>query len=95
MRSHEMLRSDGIVAAISAYTSDTWLYFQSRPMRCASSTISSQSGRASPGNSSAGRPICTVVADGATPEDVMFKLEEQAATLRAELRQREKVAAHG
>ena len=43
----------------------------------------------------AGRPICTVVADGATPEDVMFKLEEQAATLRAELRQREKVAAHG
>jgi predicted ATP-grasp superfamily ATP-dependent carboligase len=43
----------------------------------------------------AGRPICTVVADGATPEDVMCKLEEQAASLRAELRQRVKVAAHG
>jgi predicted ATP-grasp superfamily ATP-dependent carboligase len=43
----------------------------------------------------AGRPICTLVADGRTPEDVMTKLEEQAASLRAELRQPEKVAAHG
>jgi hypothetical protein len=43
----------------------------------------------------AGRPICTVVAEGATPEDVMPKLEEQAASLRAELAERVTVAAHG
>jgi predicted ATP-grasp superfamily ATP-dependent carboligase len=43
----------------------------------------------------AGRPICTVVADGATPEDVMTTLEEQAASLREELRQPEAVAGHG
>jgi uncharacterized protein len=34
----------------------------------------------------AGRPICTVVASAATPEEAIAGLEEQAATLRAELR---------
>ena len=33
----------------------------------------------------AGRPICTVVATAATPEDVVAGLEEQAARLRAEV----------
>jgi uncharacterized protein len=33
----------------------------------------------------AGRPICTVVATGATPEEALAGLEEQAARLRAEL----------
>ena len=33
-----------------------------------------------------GRPICTVVATAATPEDALARLEEQAARLRAELR---------
>jgi uncharacterized protein len=33
----------------------------------------------------AGRPICTVVAHAATPEDALTQLEEQAARLRAEL----------
>jgi predicted ATP-grasp superfamily ATP-dependent carboligase len=33
----------------------------------------------------AGRPICTVVAQAATPEDALAQLEEQAARLRAEL----------
>ena len=34
----------------------------------------------------AGRPICTVVATAATPQDALAGLEEQAARLRAELR---------
>jgi predicted ATP-grasp superfamily ATP-dependent carboligase len=33
----------------------------------------------------AGRPICTVVAAAATPQDVLAQLEEQAVRLRAEL----------
>jgi predicted ATP-grasp superfamily ATP-dependent carboligase len=33
-----------------------------------------------------GRPICTVVAQAATPDDALAQLEEQAARLRAELR---------
>jgi predicted ATP-grasp superfamily ATP-dependent carboligase len=33
----------------------------------------------------AGRPICTVVTAAATPEDVLARLEEEAALLRAEL----------
>jgi predicted ATP-grasp superfamily ATP-dependent carboligase len=32
-----------------------------------------------------GRPVCTVLAEAATPEDVLARLEEQAAHLRAEL----------
>jgi uncharacterized protein len=43
----------------------------------------------------AGRPICTVVAQAATHEDVLAQLEEQAARVRAELEPRVKVAAHG
>ena len=43
----------------------------------------------------AGRPICTVVAQAATPEDVLAQLEEQAACLRAELEPRVGVAAGG
>jgi predicted ATP-grasp superfamily ATP-dependent carboligase len=34
----------------------------------------------------AGRPVCTVMATGATPDDVLAQLEEQAARVRAELR---------
>jgi uncharacterized protein len=34
----------------------------------------------------AGRPVCTVVATGATPDDVLARLEEQAARVRADLR---------
>jgi uncharacterized protein len=34
----------------------------------------------------AGRPICTVVARAATPEDALAQLEQQAARVRAELR---------
>jgi predicted ATP-grasp superfamily ATP-dependent carboligase len=34
----------------------------------------------------AGRPVCTVVATGATPDDVLAQLEEQAARVRADLR---------
>jgi uncharacterized protein len=34
----------------------------------------------------AGRPVCTVTATGATPDDVLAQLEEQAARVRAELR---------
>jgi uncharacterized protein len=41
----------------------------------------------------AGRPICTVVAQAATPEDALGELEEQAALLRAELEPRVGVAA--
>jgi uncharacterized protein len=33
-----------------------------------------------------GRPICTVVATAATPDEALARLEEQAAALRAELR---------
>jgi uncharacterized protein len=33
----------------------------------------------------AGRPVCTVVATGTTPDEVLDALEEQAARLRAEL----------
>jgi hypothetical protein len=33
----------------------------------------------------AGRPVCTVVAQGATPDDVLGRLEDQAAQLRAEM----------
>jgi predicted ATP-grasp superfamily ATP-dependent carboligase len=33
----------------------------------------------------AGRPICTVVAQAATPQDVLALLEDRAAWLRAEL----------
>jgi hypothetical protein len=43
----------------------------------------------------AGRPICTVVTTGATPQDVLAGLEEQAARLRAELEARLEVAAGG
>jgi predicted ATP-grasp superfamily ATP-dependent carboligase len=43
----------------------------------------------------AGRPICTVVAQAATPEDALAQLEEQAARLRAELEPRVGVAARG
>ena len=43
----------------------------------------------------AGRPICTVVATAATPEDVLSGLEEQAARLRAELAPRVEVGAIG
>jgi predicted ATP-grasp superfamily ATP-dependent carboligase len=32
------------------------------------------------------RPVCTVMATGATPDDVLAQLEEQAARVRAELR---------
>jgi uncharacterized protein len=41
----------------------------------------------------AGRPICTLVAQAATPEDALAQLEEQAARLRAELEPRARVAA--
>jgi predicted ATP-grasp superfamily ATP-dependent carboligase len=41
----------------------------------------------------AGHPICTVVAEGATPEDALAGLEEEAARLRAELEPRVEVAA--
>jgi uncharacterized protein len=41
----------------------------------------------------AGRPICTVVAAGATPEGALAQLEEQAATLGAELEPRMQAAA--
>jgi predicted ATP-grasp superfamily ATP-dependent carboligase len=34
----------------------------------------------------AGRPICTIVKTGATADDVLVGLEEEAAGLRAELR---------
>jgi uncharacterized protein len=34
----------------------------------------------------AGRPICTVVAQAATPEEALAQLEDEAARLRAELR---------
>jgi predicted ATP-grasp superfamily ATP-dependent carboligase len=43
----------------------------------------------------AGRPICTVVATAATPQDALAGLEEQAARLRAELDPRVEVAAGG
>ena len=43
----------------------------------------------------AGRPICTVLATGATPDEVLTALEEQAAWLRAELGLRVEVAAGG
>jgi predicted ATP-grasp superfamily ATP-dependent carboligase len=43
----------------------------------------------------AGRPICTVVAHAATPEDALAQLEEQAARLSAELEPRVGVAAGG
>jgi predicted ATP-grasp superfamily ATP-dependent carboligase len=43
----------------------------------------------------AGRPICTVVAQAATPEDALAQLEEQAARLRAELAPRVGVATGG
>jgi uncharacterized protein len=33
----------------------------------------------------AGRPVCTVIATGATPDDVLAQLEEQAARVRADL----------
>jgi uncharacterized protein len=39
----------------------------------------------------AGRPICTVVATAATPEDALATLEEQAAQLRSELEPRVEV----
>jgi uncharacterized protein len=49
-----------------------------------------------PGESiAAGRPICTVVATAATPEDALAGLEEQAARLRAELAPRVEVTAGG
>lgn len=49
-----------------------------------------------PGESiAAGRPICTVVATAATPEDALAGLEEQAARLRAELEPRVEVIAGG
>jgi predicted ATP-grasp superfamily ATP-dependent carboligase len=34
----------------------------------------------------AGRPVCTLMATGATPDDVLAQLEEQAARVRADLR---------
>jgi uncharacterized protein len=43
----------------------------------------------------AGRPICTVVAQAATPEDALAQLHEQAARLRAELEPRVGVMAGG
>ena len=43
----------------------------------------------------AGRPISTVLATGATPDEVLTTLEEQAAWLRAELGSRVEVAAGG
>jgi predicted ATP-grasp superfamily ATP-dependent carboligase len=43
----------------------------------------------------AGRPVCTVVATAATPQDALAGLEEQAARLRAELEPRVEVAAGG
>ena len=43
----------------------------------------------------AGRPICTLVAQGATPEDALAALEDHAARLRAELAPRLGVAAGG
>jgi predicted ATP-grasp superfamily ATP-dependent carboligase len=43
----------------------------------------------------AGRPVCTVVAAAATPEDALAGLEEQAARLRAEIEPRAGVAADG
>jgi uncharacterized protein len=43
----------------------------------------------------AGRPICTVVATAATPEDALAGLEAQATRLRSELEPRVKVAAGG
>jgi uncharacterized protein len=43
----------------------------------------------------AGRPICTVVATGATPDGVLAALEEQAAQVRAELEPRVEVLAGG
>jgi uncharacterized protein len=43
----------------------------------------------------AGRPICTVVAQAATPEDALAQLEDQGARLRAELEPRVGVAAGG
>jgi uncharacterized protein len=43
----------------------------------------------------AGRPICTVLAAGATPQDALGQLEEQAGRLRAELAPRLEVAARG
>jgi predicted ATP-grasp superfamily ATP-dependent carboligase len=43
----------------------------------------------------AGRPICTVVATAATPEDALAGLEEQATRLRSELEPRVEVAAGG
>jgi predicted ATP-grasp superfamily ATP-dependent carboligase len=43
----------------------------------------------------AGRPICTLVAAAATPQDALTALEEQAARLRAELAPRVGVAAGG
>jgi uncharacterized protein len=43
----------------------------------------------------AGRPICTVVAQAATPENALPELEEQAARVRAELEPRVGVAASG
>jgi hypothetical protein len=43
----------------------------------------------------AGRPICTLVAVAATPQDVLDELDEQAARLRAELEPRLEVTAGG
>jgi predicted ATP-grasp superfamily ATP-dependent carboligase len=43
----------------------------------------------------AGRPVCTVVAHAATPDDALAQLEEQAARVRAELEPRVGVAAGG
>jgi uncharacterized protein len=43
----------------------------------------------------AGRPICTVVAQAATPDDALAQLEEQVVRLRAELEPRVGVAAGG
>jgi predicted ATP-grasp superfamily ATP-dependent carboligase len=43
----------------------------------------------------AGRPICTIVATGATPHDVLDALEEQAARLVSELDSRVEVVAGG
>ena len=43
----------------------------------------------------AGRPVCTVVAHAATPEDALAQLEEQAARVRAELEPRVEVVAGG
>ena len=43
----------------------------------------------------AGRPVCTVLATGATPDDVLDALEEQAERLRAELGSAMEVAAGG